>query len=61
LFNICIFKYAGKKNYQLLFEKYNLAPVFLITPKTEKNRILKIADLCENSFIYLVSDNEPTY
>ena len=49
-----------QRDYQLLFEEYNLSPVFLITPKTDENRILKIAQLCKDSFVYLVSDNATT-
>ena len=49
-----------ERDYQMLFEEYNFTPVFLITPKTDQNRILKIAELCKNSFVYLVSDNATT-
>ena len=39
-----------QRDYQLLFEEYNLSPVFLITPKTDENRILKIAQLCKSQY-----------
>lgn len=46
--------------YQSLFNKYQVNPIFLITPKTEESRIRKVAELCENSFVYLVSSNSTT-
>lgn len=46
--------------YQQTFEKYGICPSFLITPKTEDDRIRKIATLCKNSFVYLVSTNATT-
>lgn len=49
-----------QREYQSLFEKCNISPVFLVTPKTEKSRVEKIAELCKNSFVYLVSDNATT-
>lgn len=49
-----------QRDYQSLFEKYNVYPVFIITPKTEANRVKLIARTCRNSFVYLVSDNATT-
>jgi len=40
--------------YQDLFKKYNLAPIFLITPQTSEERIRKIDQLSQG-FIYVVS------
>lgn len=40
--------------YQSIFEKYKLKNVFLITPQTSNERILKI-DSVSDSFIYMVS------
>ena len=45
--------------YQEIFEKYNLANIFLITPQTSEERILKI-DSISNSFIYMVSSASVT-
>lgn len=49
-----------ERYYQALFKKYEVNPIFLITPKTEESRIRKVAELCENSFVYLVSSNSTT-
>lgn len=49
-----------ERYYQPLFNKYQVNPIFLITPKTEESRIRKVAELCENSFVYLVSSNSTT-
>ncbi|MCC2545296.1 tryptophan synthase subunit alpha [Hymenobacter sp. BT175] len=43
-----------EEQYQELFRRYNLRPVFLITPQTAPERIRRIDDLTE-SFLYLVS------
>jgi len=43
-----------EKEYQDLFKKYNLAPIFLITPQTSEARIRKIDEL-SRGFIYVVS------
>jgi tryptophan synthase alpha chain len=40
--------------YQVIFEKYNLKNVFLITSQTSKKRILQINSVSD-SFIYMVS------
>ncbi len=40
--------------YQDLFKKYDLAPIFLITPQTSEERIRKI-DQLSRGFIYVVS------
>jgi tryptophan synthase alpha chain len=42
------------EEYKLLFEKYAIKNVFLVTPQTSEARIRKIDD-CTDSFIYLVS------
>ncbi|NNK80186.1 MAG: tryptophan synthase subunit alpha, partial [Flavobacteriales bacterium] len=39
--------------------QYGVCPVFLISPRTEKERIREIDDLSE-SFIYMVADNSIT-
>lgn len=49
-----------ERYYQPLFNQYQVNPIFLITPKTEEVRIRKVAELCENSFVYLVSSNSTT-
>lgn len=43
-----------ESEYQNLFKKYDLAPIFLITPQTSEARIRKIDQLSEG-FIYVVS------
>ena len=48
-----------ESNYKELFEKHNLNNIFLITPQTSEERILKIDDL-SNSFIYMVSSSSVT-
>ncbi|WP_133273318.1 tryptophan synthase subunit alpha [Hymenobacter radiodurans] len=40
--------------YQEIFRRYNLRPVFLITPQTSESRIRRIDELTD-SFLYLVS------
>ncbi len=42
------------KDYQPIFEKYNIANIFLITPQTSNQRIHQI-DNQSNTFIYVVS------
>ena len=46
-------------HYKLLFEKYNLKNIFLITPQTSEQRIKQIDDASE-AFIYLVSSASTT-
>ncbi len=48
-----------EENYKHLFEKYNLKNIFLITPQTSQERILKI-DSLSDSFIYMVSSASVT-
>lgn len=48
-----------EENYKSLFEKYNLKNIFLITPQTSEERILKI-DSLSDSFIYMVSSASVT-
>jgi tryptophan synthase alpha chain len=43
-----------QEHYASVFEKYNLANIFLITPQTSDERI-KAIDKASNAFIYLVS------
>ena len=43
-----------ENHYQQLFQKYGLTNVFLITPHTSEERILKI-DLLTSTFIYVVA------
>ena len=47
------------KEYQTIFEKYNLVNVFLVTPQTSDERIRYI-DSISNGFIYLVSSASTT-
>ncbi|WP_375417677.1 tryptophan synthase subunit alpha, partial [uncultured Hymenobacter sp.] len=42
------------EQYQEIFQRYNLRPVFLITPQTAPERIRRIDELTD-SFLYLVS------
>jgi tryptophan synthase alpha chain len=46
-------------HYASLFEKYNLANIFLITPQTSEERIRTI-DNASNAFIYMVSSASVT-
>lgn len=48
-----------EESYKHLFEKYNLKNIFLITPQTSEERILKI-DSISDSFIYMVSSASVT-
>ena len=48
-----------ESEYKELFEKYDLKNIFLITPQTSDERILKI-DTISNSFIYMVSSSSVT-
>jgi len=48
-----------ESDYKELFEKYNLKNIFLITPQTSDERILKI-DNISDSFIYMVSSSSVT-
>ena len=47
------------KEYQQIFEKYNLVNVFLVTPQTSDERI-RFVDSVSNGFIYLVSSASTT-
>jgi tryptophan synthase alpha chain len=47
------------KNYASLYKKHNLSSVFLITPQTPNERILKLDEAC-NGFIYMVSSASTT-
>lgn len=48
-----------EEEYKAIFEQYNLKNIFLITPQTSQERILKIDDLSD-SFIYMVSSASVT-
>ena len=48
-----------KKNYKIIFEKYKLNMMFLITPQTSNERINLIDDL-SRGFIYMVSSYSVT-
>jgi len=48
-----------EKNHARLFEKYEVSPVFLITPQTPPERLAYINNLSK-AFIYAVSDNSIT-
>ena len=48
-----------KKNYKIIFEKYKLNMMFLITPQTSNERINLIDDLSKG-FIYMVSSYSVT-
>ena len=48
-----------EKQHTKLFEKYNVAPVFLITPQTPPERLNYINNLSK-AFIYAVADNSIT-
>ncbi len=48
-----------EKEYKAIFETYNLKNIFLITPQTSEERILKIDALTDN-FIYMVSSASVT-
>jgi len=48
-----------KEHYKLIFEKYGLAVIFLITPQTSDARIREL-DAASNGFIYMVSSASVT-
>jgi tryptophan synthase alpha chain len=48
-----------EKDYKLLFEKYNLHFIFLVTPETSEERIRKM-DAISKGFIYAVSSSSIT-
>ncbi|WP_185878059.1 tryptophan synthase subunit alpha [Blattabacterium cuenoti] len=47
------------KNYQVIFDKYSIPIIFLITPQTCISRIILISKIT-NGFIYIVSSNSVT-
>lgn len=51
--------YEFEEMYKDVFEKYELSNIFLVTPQTSEERILKI-DSLSNAFIYLVSSSATT-
>jgi tryptophan synthase alpha chain len=48
-----------ERNYQLLFKKYNVSLVFIVTPHTSTERLKRIDNL-STTFIYLVSSASVT-
>ncbi len=48
-----------QENYQLIFEKYNVHNVLLITPQTSVERV-KLIDSVSTGFIYMVSSSSTT-
>lgn len=48
-----------EKDYRVIFDKYNIHPVFLITPQSSEERIRQI-DEVSHSFIYMVSSASTT-
>tara|TARA_Y100000766_G_C18897742_1_gene601815 strand:+ start:1737 stop:2504 length:768 start_codon:yes stop_codon:yes gene_type:complete len=51
--------YEYEEEYKDLFESHDLANVFLVTPETASERILKLDEL-SNGFLYLVSSSSTT-
>ena len=49
-----------EQHYLKLFKKYALAPIFLVTPETPIARIRKIDAVCNDGFIYAVSNSGTT-
>ncbi|WP_185877537.1 tryptophan synthase subunit alpha [Blattabacterium cuenoti] len=47
------------KKYQIMFKKYSVSMIFLITPQTDISRISMISNITD-SFLYLVSSNSTT-
>ena len=48
-----------EEDYKVIFERYHLKNIFLITPQTSEERIRKI-DTLSDSFIYMVSSSSTT-
>lgn len=46
--------------YKALVEASGISMTFLVTPQTSDERIRKIAEVCQNSFVYLVGQNSIT-
>lgn len=46
--------------YKAVFEKYAIPVTFLITPLTPDTRVQRMAQVCKNSFVYLVGQNSIT-
>jgi tryptophan synthase alpha chain len=46
--------------YKAVFEKYNIPVTFLITPLSPNARVKRVAQVCQNSFVYLVGQNSIT-
>jgi tryptophan synthase alpha chain len=46
--------------YKNVFEKYGIPVTFLITPLTPDARVQRVAQVCKNSFVYLVGQNSIT-
>jgi len=46
--------------YKDVFEKYSIPVTFLVTPLTPDARVQRVAQVCQNSFVYLVGQNSIT-
>ena len=46
--------------YAAIFQKYAIPVTFLVTPETPNERIVRIASVCAESFVYLVGQNSIT-
>jgi len=46
--------------FKAVFEKYNIPVTFLITPISPNDRVKRVAQVCKNSFVYLVGQNSIT-
>jgi len=49
-----------KTKYKTVFEKYSIPVTFLVTPLTPDDRVQRVAEVCRNSFVYLVGQNSIT-
>jgi tryptophan synthase alpha chain len=49
-----------ERRYKAYFDEVGVTPCFLITPRSDDERIRKVAQLSRNGFVYLVSTNATT-
>jgi len=49
-----------ENKYKAVFERYGIPVTFLITPLTPDDRVQRVAQVCQNSFVYLVGQNSIT-
>jgi tryptophan synthase alpha chain len=49
-----------ERRYKTYFDEAGVTPCFLITPRSDDDRIRKSAELSRNGFVYLVSTNATT-